>query len=172
MEERITGRAFRCGDDVNTDVIIPGRFLTIVDPDELGGHAFEGMGEEYPARLRERQLVVAGRNFGCGSSREQAATAIKHAGIRVVVAKSFSRLFYRNALNLGLPIVECPEAPDRIAEGDPVTVDFSQGTVEAGGQAYRFPPLPEFLVEMLREGGLVPQLRRIVAERRAARARG
>lgn len=172
MEQRITGKAFRCGDDVNTDVIIPGRFLTIVDPDELGRHAFEGMGDEYPARLQQHQVIVAGRNFGCGSSREQAATAIKHAGIRVVVAKSFSRLFYRNALNLGLPIAECPEAADRIADGDMVTVDFGQGAVEAGGETYRFPPLPDFLVEMLREGGLIPQLRRIVAERRAARACG
>ena len=118
MESVIQGKVFKFGDNVNSDIIIAGRYLIHIDPEQLGQHAFEMLGDGYPAKLRDFDILVAGRNFGCGSAREQAATAIKGLGIKAVVAASFARTFYRNAINDGLPIVECPALVEAVQEGD------------------------------------------------------
>jgi 3-isopropylmalate/(R)-2-methylmalate dehydratase small subunit len=160
---RIGGPTITFGESVNTDVIIPGRYLVSIDPVELGEHAFEPLGLEVQQRLRASRIVVAGRNFGCGSAREQAATCLLGAGIQAVVAASFSRVFFRNAINTGLVAVECPEAVDALAaaggEGE-IWVDYDEGTVETAGRTFRFAPYPQGLKEILRDGGLIPHLMR------------
>jgi homoaconitate hydratase family protein/3-isopropylmalate dehydratase small subunit len=152
------GRCIRFGDDVNTDVIIPGRYLVSIDPKELAEHAFEPMGAEVQARLRAARAIVAGRNFGCGSAREQAASCLVGAGVAAVVAVSFSRVFFRNAINTGLLAVECPEAAAAAREGEDVLVDVEAGAVEVGGRRFAFPPYPESLRRILLAGGLIPHL--------------
>jgi len=143
---------------VNTDVIIPGRYLVSIDPAELATHAFEPLGEEVQRRLLASKVVVAGRNFGCGSAREQAATALTGAGIQAVVAGSFARVFFRNAINTGLIAVECPEAAAAARDGDVVTVDYAAGRVEVNGTSYAFAPYPAGLQAILEAGGLLPYL--------------
>ena len=155
----IGGRAFRMGDGVNTDVIIPGRYLIYVDPEPLAQHAFEVLGEGYPAKLRGFDVLVAGANFGCGSAREQAATAIIGLGIKAVIACSFARSFFRNAINAGLPIVECPKVYPFVQEGDNISIDLVAGEVIRDEQRYPFPRLPDSIREILERGGLVPYLR-------------
>ena len=152
------GPCITFGDDVNTDVIIPGRYLVSIDPAELGVHAFEPLGEEVQQRLRASKIVVAGRNFGCGSAREQAATCLIGAGIQAVVAGSFARVFFRNAINTGLIAVECPAAVAEIADGDEVGVDYRAGEVSVKGKSYSFSPYPEGLRAILEAGGLLPYL--------------
>src|SRR6478672_11158987 len=120
MQDRIQGRIYKFGDNVNSDIIIPGRYLIYIDPAQLAQHAFEMLGEGFPSKLRNFDILVAGRNFGCGSAREQAVTAIQGLGIKAVIAGSFARTFYRNAINSGLPIVECPEIYSAVAEGDEI----------------------------------------------------
>lgn len=155
---RISGRCITFGDDVNTDVIIPGRYLVSIDPAELATHAFEPLGPAIQQRLQESTVVVAGRNFGCGSAREQAATCLTGAGIGAVVARSFARVFFRNAINAGLVAVECPDAVDHIVDGSEVTVDTTAGVVEVDGHQHPFAPYPESLQRILASGGLVPFL--------------
>jgi 3-isopropylmalate/(R)-2-methylmalate dehydratase small subunit len=157
---RVGGRAITFGENVNTDVIIPGRYLVSIDPAELAEHAFEPLGEDVQRRLRASAVVVAGRNFGCGSAREQAATCLIGAGITAVVAASFSRVFFRNAINTGLLAVECPDAVTAIADGDDVWVDHDAGSVETGGRSFPFPPYPQGLRDILADGGLIPHLMR------------
>lgn len=152
------GRSIVFGDDINTDVIIPGRYLISIDPIELGTHAFEPLGPEVQARLAESPVIVAGRNFGCGSAREQAATCLIGVGVKAVVARSYSRVFFRNAINTGLVAVECPTAVDAIHEGDEVWVDYQAGTVTVGETAYPFAPFPPVLREILEAGGLIEHL--------------
>ena len=163
MEQSIQGRVFKFGDNINSDVIIPGRYLIYIDPQRLSQHAFEVLGEDFPAKLRNFDILVAGRNFGCGSAREQAVTAIAGLGIKAVVARSFARTFYRNAINEGLPIVECPDLYPAVAEGDTIQIDLAAGRiihhVRHRDQEYRFPPLPEFLRELLERGGLAAYLK-------------
>lgn len=154
--ERVGGPSITFGDDVNTDVIIPGRYLISIDPEELAQWAFEPMGDEVNARLRRSKVVVAGRNFGCGSAREQAATCLIGAGIQAVVARSFARVFFRNAINTGLVAVECPQAVDAIEDGQDVFVDYSQGEVEVGDERFPFAPYPETVRQILEAGGLIP----------------
>jgi len=157
--ETTGGRSIRFGDGVNTDVIIPGRYLVSIDPKELAEHAFEPLGPEVQARLRAARVIVAGRNFGCGSAREQAASCLVGAGIAAVVAASFSRVFFRNAINTGLLAVECPAAVAAARDGDDVRVDVAGGFVEVGGARHPFPPYPESLRRILEAGGLIPYLR-------------
>lgn len=157
-ESRLGGRSIVFGDNINTDVIIPGRYLISIDPVELGTHAFEPLGPEVQARLRESPVVVGGRNFGCGSAREQAATCLIGAGVKAVVARSYSRVFFRNAINTGLVAVECPAAVDAVHEGDEVWVDYEAGTVTVGGTAHPFAPFPPVLREILEAGGLIEHL--------------
>ena len=159
---KVGGRCIKFGDNVNTDVIIPGRYLVSIDPKELAEHAFEPLGPEVQGRLRSSKVVVAGRNFGCGSAREQAASCLIGAGIEAVVAKSFARVFFRNAINTGLIAVVQPEAVDAASDGDEVFVDLESGTVFVGEQAYAFPRYPESLRRILEAGGLIPYLARYV----------
>src|ERR1700704_3012827 len=146
------GRAYRFGDNINSDIIIPGRYLIPIDAKTLSQHAFEVLGPEVPAKLRESQIIVAGRNFGCGSAREQAATAIQGLGIKAVIACSFARTFYRNAINDGLPIFECPELYPAVEEGDQVRIDVAASKIHHGGKEYPFPPLPESVRKILELG--------------------
>lgn len=158
---RVGGPTITFGESVNTDVIIPGRYLVSIDPAELAEHAFEPLGPEVQRRLRASRIVVAGRNFGCGSAREQAATCLIGAGVQAVVAASFSRVFFRNAINTGLVAVECPDAVAALdaagGEGD-MWVDYDDGTVEVAGGTHRFAPYPQGLKDILDDGGLIPHL--------------
>jgi 3-isopropylmalate/(R)-2-methylmalate dehydratase small subunit len=162
----IVGRAWRLGDDVNTDLILPGRYLELTDPLEMARHALEGLIPSFPERVRPGDVIVAGRNFGCGSSREHAPLALKHAGVGAVVAVSFARIFYRNAINIGLPALQCPEAPSTTAEGDILEIDLTGGSIRnlRTGVELQFTPLPRFVVEIIREGGLTRYLRSHIGE--------
>ncbi|BBL69075.1 3-isopropylmalate dehydratase small subunit [Methanoculleus chikugoensis] len=147
-------RVWKFGDDIDTDAIIPGRFLTIYDPAELAKHAFEGTRDEFAKEVQEGDVVVAGSNFGCGSSREHAPLALLGAGVKVVVAKSFARIFYRNAVNTGLlPLVSA--GAEGIRDGDTVTVDLAGGYIEANGRRLPIEPVPGFMKEIVDAGGLV-----------------
>jgi 3-isopropylmalate/(R)-2-methylmalate dehydratase small subunit len=157
---RITGKAWVFGDDVNTDGIFPGKYTyTISDPAEMARHAMEDVEPTFAREVRAGDVVVAGRNFGCGSSREQAVACLKAAGVAAVLAVSFGRIYFRNAINLGLPIVQCPEAARAVRPGDQVTIDFAAGHVEHAGQRYSFPPLPGPVMAILEAGGLVESVR-------------
>lgn len=147
-------RVWKFGDDIDTDAIIPGRFLTIYDPAELAKHAFEGTRDEFAKEAREGDVVVAGTNFGCGSSREHAPLALLGAGVKVVVAKSFARIFYRNAVNTGLLPLVCPEA-DAIRDGATVSVYIAAGYIEVDGRRLAVEPVPGFMKEIVDAGGLV-----------------
>jgi 3-isopropylmalate/(R)-2-methylmalate dehydratase small subunit len=159
MESVIQGRAYKFGDNVNSDIIIPGRYLIHIDAATLSQHAFEVLGEGFPAKLRQYQILVAGRNFGCGSAREQAATAIQGLGIKAVVACSFARTFYRNAINDGLPIFECPELYPGVQEGDDLIIDLANAVILHAGKEYRFPRLPDSVRQILELGGLAAYLK-------------
>jgi 3-isopropylmalate/(R)-2-methylmalate dehydratase small subunit len=158
MEKLIRGKVYKFGDNINSDIIIPGRYLIYIDPEMLAQHAFEVLGEGFPARLRHFEILVAGRNFGCGSAREQAVTAIMGLGIKAVIASSFSRTFYRNAINSGLPIIECPELYPHVSEGDEIEIDLT-GTINCNGQRMTFPTFPDSVRELLELGGLAEYLK-------------
>lgn len=147
-------RVWKFGNDIDTDAIIPGRFLTIYDPAELARHAFEGTRDEFAKEAREGDVVVAGSNFGCGSSREHAPLALKGAGIRIVIAESFARIFYRNAVNSGLLPLVCEEA-GRIADGSDVAVNLEEGYIVSGEMRLAIEPVPAFLQRIVDAGGLV-----------------
>ena len=163
----IGGVCVKFGDGVNTDVIMPGRYLVSIDPAELAEHVFEPLGAPTRDRVRASKVIVAGRNFGCGSAREQAASGLVGAGIVAVVATSFARTFFRNAINTGLLAITAPEAAQAAQDGDEVLVDVSAGTVSAGGQRFSFPPYPDSLLQILEAGGLIPYIARQI---RAAEA--
>ncbi|MDO4183203.1 MAG: 3-isopropylmalate dehydratase small subunit [Coriobacteriia bacterium] len=156
------GTVYRCGRDIDTDVIIPARYLTTSDPAELAKHCMEDLDTEFTSKISQGDIIVADENFGCGSSREHAPIAIKAAGIDVVIAKSFARIFYRNSINIGLAIMECPEAVDAISNGDTVSVDADTGTItnETTGQTFQAQPFPPFLQEIIEEGGLIARTRK------------
>jgi 3-isopropylmalate/(R)-2-methylmalate dehydratase small subunit len=152
-----TGTAHLFGTDVNTDDIIPARYLTTSDPKALAAHFMEDARPGFAKTVARGDLIVAGGNFGCGSSREHAPIAIKAAGISCVVAESFARIFFRNAINIGLPIVECPGIAGKVKQGDRVTVDLSAGAVILpSGERLAVPPFPPFMEGIVREGGLMP----------------
>ncbi len=159
MDSVIQGRAYKFGDNINSDIIIPGRYLIYIDQQKLAEHAFEVLGPEFPAKLHDFQILVAGRNFGCGSAREQAATAIQGLGIKAVIACSFARTFYRNAINDGLPIFECPELYPAVEEGDELTIDLAASAIQHKGSTYSFPQLPESVRKILELGGLAAYLK-------------
>jgi 3-isopropylmalate/(R)-2-methylmalate dehydratase small subunit len=158
LGEPIGGRVYKFGDNVNSDIIIAGRWLIYIEPEELAKHAFEMLGEGFPAKLREYQILVAGRNFGCGSAREQASTAIKGLGIKAVVAASFARTFYRNAINDGLTIVESPALYQAVNEGDQVEIELARGRIVHAGHEYPFPQIPPSVRKILELGGLANYL--------------
>lgn len=153
----ITGTAHKFGDHVDTDVIIPARYLTTSDPTELSRHCMEDIDGEFVGRVKPGDVIVAGRNFGCGSSREHAPIAIKAAGVSVVIAETFARIFYRNALNIGLPIIESEEAARGISGGDEVEVDLEGGIIRnrTTGQEFTFAPLVGAAQDLIKAGGLV-----------------
>jgi 3-isopropylmalate/(R)-2-methylmalate dehydratase small subunit len=159
MQDTISGRVYKFGDNVNSDIIIAGRYLIYIDPVQLAKHAFEMLGPAFPEKLRGFDILVAGRNFGCGSAREQASTAIKGLGIKAVVAASFARTFYRNAINDGLPIVECPALYDAVNEGNEISIDLAKGVITHAGNAYAFPQMPESVGRILKLGGLANYLK-------------
>jgi 3-isopropylmalate dehydratase small subunit len=156
----LEGTVFRFGDNIDTDLIIPARYLNTSDPAELARHCMEDADPTFAARVQPGDIIVAGANFGCGSSREHAPVAIKAAGVACVIARSFARIFYRNAFNIGLPILECPEA-EAIAPGSRVRVDLGTGriTVVDAGAEYRARPVPPFMQEIIAAGGLIPYVK-------------
>jgi len=153
----LRGRAHRYGDNVNTDVIIPARYLTTSDVDELAAHCMEDLDPEFVRKVRPGDMIVGGENFGCGSSREHAPLALKGAGVSCVIAQSFARIFFRNAINIGLPTLVCPEAAAEIRDGHEVSVNLAAGLIEDAttSRTYRAEPFPEFLSEIIAAGGLV-----------------
>ena len=158
------GRTWKFGDDVDTDAIIPASYLNTSVPGELAKHCMEDADPEFPAKVKPGEIIVAGKNFGCGSSREHAPIAIKAAGLSCVIAKSFARIFYRNSINIGLPIFECEEAAENISEGDVVKVDAATGTISnlTKEETYQAVPFPGFMQDIINAGGLMPY----VAKRR------
>ena len=153
----LKGRAWVFGDDIDTDIIIPAKYLNTSEPEELAAHAMEGAGDAFVKGVKVGDIMVAGKNFGCGSSREHAPIAIKAAGVSAVVARSYARIFYRNAFNIGLPIFESPELADGIADGDEVEVDADSGTIRnlTSGKEFKAEPIPSFMQELIGAGGLV-----------------
>ncbi len=154
---KYSGTVFRYGRDVDTDVIIPARYLNTSDAEELAKHCMEDLDATFVKRVHPGDIIVADENFGCGSSREHAPIAIRAAGVPVVIAKSFARIFYRNAIKTGLAIMECPEAVDAISDGDTVSVDTDTGAIvdETTGQTFQAQPFPPFIAEIIDKGGLV-----------------
>lgn len=155
------GKVFKYGDNVDTDVIIPARYLAIADPKELAEHCMEDIDKDFVRKVHPGDIMVANKNFGCGSSREHAPLAIKACGVKCVIAKSFARIFYRNAINIGFPILECPEAVDGISAGDQVSVDFGTGMIlnETTGASFQAAPFPEFVNGIIEHGGLLNSLK-------------
>lgn len=160
----IFGKVFKYGDNVDTDVIIPARYLNTADANELAKHCMEDIDSTFVSKVASGDIMVAGRNFGCGSSREHAPLAIKASGISCVIASTFARIFYRNAINIGLPIMECPEAVDSIAAGDQLSVDLSAGTITdvTSGKTFRAEPFPPFMQDLIAAGGLAAYMRKAV----------
>ena len=163
------GTAHRYGRDIDTDVIIPARYLNTSDPAELAKHCLEDLDVDFVNKVPPGDLLVAEENFGCGSSREHAPVCIKAAGVACVIAKSFARIFYRNSINIGLPIMECPAAVDAIKAGDEVAVDADKGVITdlTTGESFQVEPFPPFIAQIVAEGGLVNRTRRILAEKKA-----
>ncbi len=160
MRTEFTGRVWKFGEDVSTDHIIAGRYLTSTDPKILGEHAMENVDPACVKKVKAGDVIVATTNFGCGSSREQAPIALKAAGVSCVVADTFARIFYRNAINIGFPVVECPGLHEKVQEGDTITVDLAAGhIVLPSGEKIAFHPLPPNILAILNAGGLVPKLR-------------
>lgn len=163
MRQKIEGRVFRFGDNVDTDQIIPAEFLITGDPKELAKHAFEKVREKFTGEVREGDIIVSGENFGCGSSREHAPRALMGAGISCVISKSFARIYFRNSINMGLPVIECAVEAD---DGDIVQVDFDEGVVRnlTKDKTYKFHPLPAFLQKIFDLGGLVNYVKGQIVE--------
>lgn len=158
------GNVHRYGRDIDTDVIIPARYLTTSDPVELAKHCMEDLDTEFVNKVAQGDIIVADENFGCGSSREHAPIAIKASGVDVVIAKSFARIFYRNSINTGLAILECPEAVDAIKDGDAVSVDTDTGAIvdETTGQSFTAQPFPPFIADIIEQGGLLNRTRKVL----------
>lgn len=162
------GRVFKYGDNVDTDVIIPARYLSISDPNELATHAMEDIDKDFAAKVHKGDIIVAGKNFGSGSSREHAPLVLKQAGVKAVIAPTFARIFYRNAFNIGLPILESEEAAKRISDGDEVSVNFKTGVItnKTKNEKYTAEPFPEFMSELIASNGLVGYVKRKSAKKK------
>ncbi|MCR4851366.1 MAG: 3-isopropylmalate dehydratase small subunit [Lachnospiraceae bacterium] len=155
--ENARGTVFKYGDNVDTDVIIPARYLNSSDPNELSTHCMEDIDKEFVSKVKKGDIIVAGKNFGCGSSREHAPISIKASGVSCVIAETFARIFYRNSINIGMPIIECPEASKEIEQGDDVEIDFNTGIIKdiTKGTTYQGQSFPEFMQKIIDAGGLV-----------------
>ena len=162
MTMKISGMAIKFGNNIDTDVILPGKYLVLVDPNELAKHALEGLDPAFPEKAKKGVILVGGKNFGCGSSREQAPLALKYSGVKCVIAESFARIFFRNAINIGLPVIECKGISDVVETGDKLTVDVETGKIEnvSKGKSLQVNKLPPFIQEILSDGGLIQNLQR------------
>jgi 3-isopropylmalate/(R)-2-methylmalate dehydratase small subunit len=168
MQSRFKGRVWTFGDDISTDHIIAGKYLGTTDPKVFAEHAFEAVDPTWAKKVQPGDLIVAGDNFGCGSSREQAPVALKTLGISAILANSFARIFFRNAINLGFPVIECPGLRSKVATGDTVVIDMARGEVRLpDGAPIAFSPFPPNVLEILEAGGLVPKLRKELAAKRS-----
>lgn len=158
---KVSGKVHKYGDNVDTDVIIPARYLNTADHKELASHCMEDIDTEFVNNVRDGDIMVAKSNFGCGSSREHAPIAIKASGISCVIAKTFARIFYRNSINIGLPIIECPEAAEGIQDGDNVEIDFDTGVITdtTTGKTYKGNPFPEFIKNIINKNGLLNSIK-------------
>ena len=158
---KFNGKAIKYGDNVDTDVIIPARYLNTIDKKELASHCMEDIDKEFVNKVELGDIMIAGTNFGCGSSREHAPIAIKESGISLVIAKSFARIFYRNSINIGLAILECPEASENIKDGDKIEADLDNGVIYniTTGESFKTNPFPEFIQKIITAGGLVESIR-------------
>jgi len=164
----LKGRVWKYGNDVNTDVIFPGKYTyTVTDPKEMAEHALEDLDPDFAQNVRPGDLVVAGRNFGCGSSREQAATCLRQAGVGAVIAESFSRIFFRNAINQGLPAIQFKGALEKIESEEEITVDLSRGVITSRAGTFDFPPFAKFVQGILADGGLVEHTRKTLNDKSA-----
>lgn len=161
MDMHIEGRAHKFGDNVDTDVIIPARYLNISDKKELAAHAMEDLDGEFVKKVKAGELMLAGENFGCGSSREHAPMVLKECGIACIIARSFARIFYRNAINIGLPIIECGQAAAEAEAGHIISVDFAKGVIvnKTLNKKYSFEPMPDFIKNIMESGGLIECIR-------------
>jgi 3-isopropylmalate/(R)-2-methylmalate dehydratase small subunit len=159
---KVSGPAIKFGNNIDTDVILPGKYLVLVDPYDLAKHALEGLDTNFPEKAKKGVIIVGGKNFGCGSSREQAPLALKYAGVKCVLADSFARIFFRNAINIGLPVIEHKGISAAVDTGDELTVDFEAGTIQnlSKGKSFQVAKLPPFILEILADGGLIENLRR------------
>ena len=159
------GKAWKYGDDINTDVIFPGKYTySVLEPEEMARHALEDLDPDFAQSVKQGDVIVAGRNFGCGSSREQAATCLKAAGVQAVIAKSFARIFFRNAINQGLPVLQSAEAVDSIENGEEVEIDFASGEIKTGKGVFVFSHFPDSVLGILKEGGLIPYTKKRLKE--------
>ena len=159
--DQIQGNVWKFGDNIDTDVIIPARYLTMTDPNELASNVFEPQrGEHFNEVIDGGDIVIGGDNFGCGSSREHAPISLKAAGISCVIAKSFARIFYRNSFNIGLPLIVQPEAAEEIEEGETISINLEEGRIknESSGKEYTFPPLEGMIIKLLENNGLIPYI--------------
>jgi 3-isopropylmalate/(R)-2-methylmalate dehydratase small subunit len=159
---KVSGKAIKFGNNIDTDVILPGKWLSLINPNELAKHAMEGLDPEFPNKAEKGIIVVGGKNFGCGSSREQAPLALKYAGVKCVLAETFARIFYRNSINIGLPVIECKGISEAVEEGDELTVDMEAGEIQnlSKRQTLQGTKLPPFIMEILSDGGLIENLRK------------
>lgn len=160
------GKVWKFGNDIDTDLILPGRYLVLRDPEDLAEHVMEGADPEFAKKVNNGDIIVGGTNFGCGSSREHAPIAIKGVGVSVVVAESFARIFYRNAINIGLPLIEVKDISKYVSEGDEIEINMEEGILKNlnTGKEFKIKGLPEFMLEILNEGGLIPYLKDKVDE--------
>ena len=155
------GKAWKFGNDIDTDIIVPGRYLIYTDVETLSQHCMEGLDPDFHNKCKKGDFIVAGTNFGCGSSREHAPIALKGAGVAAVIAESFARIFYRNATNVGIPLLESPGISEIVNDGDEIVVDMENGTITSqNGKIIKFKKLPEFMLEILNQGGLIEYLKR------------
>ena len=164
---KVSGKTIKFGDNVDTDVILPGKYLVLIDPIELAKHAMEGLDPAFPEKAKKGVIVVGGKNFGCGSSREQAPLALKYSGVKCVLADSFARIFFRNAINIGLPVIEHKGISAAVNNGDEITVDFESGTIQNLSQDKSFQAikLPPFILQILADGGLIENLRKRLSKK-------
>lgn len=160
---KIVGKIWKYGDDINTDVIFPGKYTyTVTDPQQMARIALEDLDPTFAQNVKPGDIIVAGKNFGCGSSREQAAFCLKYAGVGAIIARSFSRLYFRNCINAGLPALTLAECPDAFAVGENAQIDLSTGIITCESGSYHFPPIPEAIIGIFNDGGLIPHTRKLL----------
>jgi 3-isopropylmalate/(R)-2-methylmalate dehydratase small subunit len=162
MNPKIKAPAIKFGNNIDTDVILPGKYLVLVDPCELGKHALESLDTEFVNKAKGGVVLIGGKNFGCGSSREQAPLALKYAGVQCVIAETFARIFYRNAINIGLPVIECPGISEAVKTGDEISLDLETGKIQnlTSKKSLQGTKMPPFMMEILSDGGLIENLRK------------